>query len=132
MCAWRITHKQTVVWCKEAERRGLGGMFGSALEFLLVGQRINPGTNAHGKRTTGVREPRNWYTWSVGAHSEKPEAAYQVIQQVCLGPFIDVFARRTRSGWTCVGDAIDGTDIHEALWQVIRSDPGPGCGTLPP
>ena len=47
-------------------------------------------------------------------HSRKPDDLYAYAESL-PGPYLELFARRTRPGWDCVGDAIDGWQIQEAL-----------------
>lgn len=61
--------------------------------------------------TDGVLAPR-------GKHSQKPEAIQDRIERLCAGPYLEVFARRRRPGWTCVGNELDGLDIRESLARV--------------
>jgi N6-adenosine-specific RNA methylase IME4 len=59
---------------------------------------------------------RRWLHAPVGAHSAKPQEFYdRVVALFGDVPRLDVFARDTRPGWTCVGNEIDGLDIVEAL-----------------
>jgi N6-adenosine-specific RNA methylase IME4 len=39
-------------------------------------------------------------------HSEKPEESYRLIEAVAPGPYLELFARRKRSGWSCHGNEI--------------------------
>ena len=39
-----------------------------------------------------------------GAHSEKPDAFYDLVGRCLPGPHLDMFARRNRDGWTAWGD----------------------------
>lgn len=59
---------------------------------------------------------RRWLHAAVGSHSEKPEAFYERVETL-FGPVqrIDIFARKSRQGWTCVGNEIDGKDIFDAI-----------------
>lgn len=53
-----------------------------------------------------------------GKHSEKPEIFYDMIDEMVDSNLlkIDIFARRHREGWTCVGDALQpGFDIREVI-----------------
>lgn len=54
-------------------------------------------------------------------HSEKPEDVQDRIEQLVDGPYLEMFARRQRSGWTCVGNEIDGLDIKEALTRLANT-----------
>jgi N6-adenosine-specific RNA methylase IME4 len=40
-------------------------------------------------------------------HSEKPDEAYELIERASPGPYLDLFARRRRAGWTVWGDELD-------------------------
>lgn len=117
LCAiesWGLTYRQTVAWRKRG-RCALGGMFATDLEFVVVAQRIRPGTNAHGSRTKRVRVPTSLFDWPVGGHSEKPDEFYQLVSEIVDGPYADVFARKSRPGWVSLGDEIDGSDIASAI-----------------
>ncbi len=116
LVAWGLSYRQTLTWCKP-EVGGLGGMFGTNVEFVLIAQRINPGTYAHGSRTNRERVPTSWFQWPSGEHSEKPDDFYAVAQRVAPGPYMDVFARKRRDGWICIGDAVDGREITAALGE---------------
>jgi N6-adenosine-specific RNA methylase IME4 len=37
-------------------------------------------------------------------HSRKPDEAYPIIESCSPGPFIELFARGARDGWTSFGD----------------------------
>jgi N6-adenosine-specific RNA methylase IME4 len=50
-----------------------------------------------------------------GKHSEKPEQVQDAIEKLVEGPYLELFARRQRPNWTCLGNEIDGRDIREAL-----------------
>lgn len=81
--AWECTPKQTLTWCKPKGAKGLGGMFATNTEFVIVAQKIREGTNAHGSRTNQEREGTSWFEWTKQAHSQKPEAFQDVVERVC-------------------------------------------------
>lgn len=41
-------------------------------------------------------------------HSAKPDEFYTIVDQLVEGPKVDMFARKYREGWTCVGDELGG------------------------
>jgi N6-adenosine-specific RNA methylase IME4 len=52
-------------------------------------------------------EPRadtRWWSWPRGAHSEKPEAFLDLVESVCPGRYLELFARRNRLGWDTWGN----------------------------
>jgi N6-adenosine-specific RNA methylase IME4 len=50
----------------------------------------------------------------VGEHSEKPGEVYRRIERLYPGPYLELFARRERPGWTVWGDEIPRTQPFEA------------------
>ena len=50
----------------------------------------------------------------VGAHSEKPDEAYRRMQRLYGGPYLELFARKKREGWTTWGDEIPRERFGEA------------------
>jgi len=40
----------------------------------------------------------------VREHSRKPNEVYMRIEEFCMGPYLELFARQCWPGWTCVGD----------------------------
>lgn len=101
---WGCTARQVLTWCKPPRGEGPGGMFATTTEFVIVAQKIRPGTNAHGRRTNGKRIDTSWFQWPRRRHSEKPEEFYAMVEQVSPGPYLDMFARRPRLGWDVWGD----------------------------
>lgn len=49
----------------------------------------------------------------VERHSKKPDAQYTRIEQLVDGPYLELFARQPREGWSSVGNEIDGRDIRD-------------------
>lgn len=46
----------------------------------------------------------------VGAHSEKPQAFYDIVERLAPGPYLELFARQPRGPeWTAIGDALGST-----------------------
>jgi N6-adenosine-specific RNA methylase IME4 len=46
----------------------------------------------------------------VGKHSEKPDEAYRRIERLYGGPYLELFARKPRAGWTTWGNEIPPPD----------------------
>ena len=55
------------------------------------------------------RVDTRWFTWPRGPHSSKPDAFYDMVEQVSPGPYLEIFARRARFGWDYAGDGSLGT-----------------------
>lgn len=58
-------------------------------------------------------------------HSAKPEEFYRRVERYQDGPFLEVFARRRRAGWDCIGNELDGLDIRESLARLAADEPLP-------
>lgn len=98
--AWGFTYVQTLTWAKPDDgKKGLGGMFATNTEFILVAQAIREGTHSHGKRTRGERMSTSWFEWPRLPHSQKPEPFLDIVERVAPGPYLEMFARRARFGW---------------------------------
>ena len=52
------------------------------------------------------RSIRSTFEASVGDHSEKPEEFYRLVERLCDGPYVELFARRSRPGWVTIGDEL--------------------------
>jgi N6-adenosine-specific RNA methylase IME4 len=102
--AWGCRPSTVLTWCKAPMGQGPGGMFAITTEFVIVAQRINVGTHAHGKRTTGERIDTTWFQWKRGAHSVKPDEFMEMVERVSPEPRLELFARRRRFGWDVWGD----------------------------
>lgn len=55
-------------------------------------------------------------------HSQKPEAIQDRIERLVPGPYLELFARRQRPGWQCLGNEIDGLDIRDALARLAKDE----------
>lgn len=58
-------------------------------------------------------------------HSAKPEEVQNRIERLVPGPYLEIFARRYRPGWTTIGNELDGLDITESLRRVAANEPLP-------
>ena len=94
--AWGFKPSTLLTWAKTPTGLGLGGTFALSTEFILFARR---GTLAAKRRVD-----RNWFEWPRGAHSAKPEAFLDIVEQVSPGPYLELFARRQRLGWDTWGD----------------------------
>jgi N6-adenosine-specific RNA methylase IME4 len=101
IAAWGFIYKQMLVWHKsDGHPRFPQTIAPVRSEYLLVCKRGHP------KRTgtlesTVISIPFNPSTMR---HSEKPEAFLDYIEQVCPGPYLELFARRNRLGWDTWGN----------------------------
>lgn len=106
MTAWGFTYKTNIVWYKVRkdggpDGRGVGFYFRNVTEMLLFGTRGSMRTLAPGRRQTNVIASRKQ------EHSRKPSHAYDVIESCSPGPYLELFAREPRNGWTSWGDEVE-------------------------
>ncbi len=100
MQAWGFSYKSNIVWHKVRkdggpDGRGVGFYFRNVTELLLfgIGGRNNR-TLAAGRRQVNIIKTRK------REHSRKPDEQYAVIEACSKGPYLEMFARGTRPGWT--------------------------------
>lgn len=104
--SWGFRYGQMLAWCKKPIGSMLGGAFSPNLEFVLFCRR---GSLRHVNRQVTC-----WFEWprSQAQHSRKPDAFYDLVEQVSPGPYLDMFSRRARLGWDTWGDqALHGTEL---------------------
>lgn len=99
--AWGFRYGQTLIWAKTPKGIGPGGTFSQNAEYILFCRR---GTLKAKQRLDSV-----WFNWKRGAHSVKPDAMLDMVEQVSPGPYVELFARRARFGWDYWGDQSLGT-----------------------
>jgi N6-adenosine-specific RNA methylase IME4 len=103
MAAWGFTYKSNIVWHKVRkdggpDGRGVGFYFRNVTELLLFGVRGKNGrTLAPGRRQVNFIASRK------REHSRKPDEQYLLIESCSPGPYLELFARGTRPGWTYWG-----------------------------
>lgn len=104
MEAWGFNYKTNMIWYKVRkdggpDRRGVGFYFRNVTEIILFGVRgknvrtLQPGRTQPNIITSQKRE-----------HSRKPDEQYQIIESCSWGPFLELFGRGQRKGWTTWGN----------------------------
>lgn len=109
MRAWGFEYKTMLTWHKTGAP-GMGFYFRGDTEHVLFG------TRGKAPIPPEMRES-NHFSASKGRHSEKPTYFYELVARVSPAPRLEMFARRTRGGWTAWGDqagALDGP--QNTLW----------------
>lgn len=91
--AWDLQYKTMMTWAKP--KMGLGWWLRGKTEQLIFAVK----SNKHRK------EPKSWTTlleapWR--GHSVKPEEAIPMIEELSPPPYLELFARAQRPGWTCL------------------------------
>jgi len=126
MKAWGFKQKQIFVWvklkkdyAKEKDRQkitrvGMGRLFRQSHEIALIGtagKSIYPLLKDKGQRSV-------MFDLNMG-HSIKPDTLHVRLDLMFpTANKVEMFARRSQPGWTCLGDGIDGKDINTALQEL--------------
>lgn len=96
MAAWGYAYRSGACWTKD--KQGLGYWFRGQHELLLLGVRGKvPAPRPENRPSSWINAPRR-------AHSQKPDEAHAVIEQMATGPYLELFGRQTREGWTVWGE----------------------------
>ena len=106
MEAWGFTYKTNLVWYKirkdgGPDGRGVGFYFRNVTELVLFGIRGSLRTLQPGRRQVNIISSRK------REHSRKPDELYDVIESCSPGPYVELFARHRREGWTQWGDELE-------------------------
>lgn len=80
-------------------KMGMGYWVRQDSEYCLLATRGKP-KRMSAKVRQSIIGPRR-------AHSKKPDCLHDRIEQLVEGPYLELFARASRPGWTCWGDEID-------------------------
>ena len=108
--AWGFVVKSEVIWLKKTSQGnrwfGMGRTVRAEHEVCLIATRPGAQVQNHSVRSTFVTD---WEGLSakVGRHSAKPEEFYDIMEKLYAGPYCELFARRQRSGWTCIGNEVE-------------------------
>ena len=116
MEAWGFEYKSNVVWHKirkdgGSDGRGVGFYFRNVTELILFGVR---GKNA--RTLAPARSQVNMIQSRKREHSRKPDEQYELIEQCSPGPYLELFARGTRPGWTYWGNQAD--ESYKPTWKT--------------
>ncbi len=143
--SWGFTYKQNAVWTKvlpEAEKRlredeekklggvlkmGMGRLFRQCHETVLLATKGNvyPLLKNKGQRSVMFAENKG--------HSSKPECLQDSLEKMFPeARKLEMFARRRREGWTCIGDEMDGLEINRAIKILSETVDVPSFTTSAP
>ena len=118
LSAWGFSYKSNIIWHKirkdgGPDGRGVGFYFRNVTEILLFGVRgKNVRTNAPGRRQVNFMATRK------REHSRKPDEQYKIIEDCSNGPFLEMFARGNRPGWSCWGNQ---AAEYEPTWPTYAN-----------
>lgn len=104
MESWGFQYKTNLIWHKirkdgGSDGRGVGFYFRNVTEILLFGVR---GSNA--RTLDPGRSQVNYLSSRKREHSRKPDEQFEIIEACSSGPYLELFARGGRKGWTTWGN----------------------------
>ncbi|MFC1835353.1 MT-A70 family methyltransferase [Thermodesulfobacteriota bacterium] len=91
--AWGFAPKTVLTWIKD--RMGLGDWLRGQTEHCILGVKGKP-VVALTNQTTALSGQRR-------KHSRKPDEFYSLVESLCPGSKIELFARQKRDGWASWG-----------------------------
>jgi N6-adenosine-specific RNA methylase IME4 len=107
VAAWGFEPKTGAVWDKV--KHNFGHYFSIRHEHLLVATRGSCAPDRQVPMQDSVVTERR-----SDVHSEKPEIFRTIIEHLYDGPYVELFARSKRKGWTTWGNQINGALIERA------------------
>lgn len=125
---WKFTFIQPITWIKTKDlwaehyleggcaspkiQIGLGNYFRHATEICLFGVRGKAPARTHSIPNV-IFAPR-------GRHSKKPDRIYEYANELSHGPYLELFARYSRPGWSVWGLEAPGVPPEE---EKMTADP---------
>lgn len=106
MDSWGFKYGQTFIWYKtDGHPRYPATIAPNRAEYLLVGKRGKP-RRIMPVASNVLEIPFNPRIYR---HSQKPEQFQDLIETVCEGKYLELFARRQRVGWDVWGNEVNST-----------------------
>ena len=114
--AWGFRYKSNIVWHKVRkdggpDGRGVGFYFRNVTELVLFGVR-----GKHARTLAPGRRQVNYIASRKREHSRKPDELYPVIEACSPGPYLELFARGVRPGWTAWGNQAE--EGYAPTWRT--------------
>ena len=94
VASWGFQYKTLLTWVKD--RMGTGEWLRGQTEHCLLAARGKP-VFIHGSYTTVLSAAQR-------EHSRKPDEFYALVEAICPGSRLELFARQARTGWRAFGN----------------------------
>ena len=88
---WGYQYRSLLTWAKP--RTTFGWWLRGQTEHVIFASRTRENRKFSGKISTLLNAPYQ-------GHSVKPDAFYPIVRALSPGPYLELFARRPREGWT--------------------------------
>ena len=116
MKTWGFTYKTNLIWYKirkdgGPDRRGVGFYFRNVTEVVLFGVKGRMRTLQAGRTMPNIIVSQK------REHSRKPDELYPIIEQCSPAPYLELFNRVPREGWTCWGDQTGEYEPRESIYS---------------
>jgi len=105
--AWGFEYKSIFVWVKP--QMGIGNYWRVSHELMLFGLK--------GKQPFLNRSQKSWKEIDRTKHSRKPYEISDTIELVSPGPYLELFGRQTKKGWTVWGNEIERTLFNKEAFN---------------
>ena len=92
--SWGFTHKTILTWAKD--KMGTGDWLRGKTEHCILA--------AKGKPTINLTNQTTLLHGKMREHSRKPEEFFKLVEGLCPGSKLEMFARESRKDWVSYGD----------------------------
>ncbi len=122
MKTWGFTYKTNLIWYKVRkdggpDRRGVGFYFRNVTEVVLFGVKGRMRTLQAGRTMPNIIVSQK------REHSRKPDELYPIIEQCSPAPYLELFNRVPREGWTSWGDQTGEYEPKESIYSKSAAVP---------
>lgn len=126
MQSWGFQYKCNIVWHKirkdgGSDGRGVGFYFRNVTELILFGVK-----GKHARTLQPGRTQVNYLKSRKREHSRKPDEQYSLIESCSRGPYLELFARGQRTGWTSWGNQAE--EAYTPTWTTYAHHSGTQAG----
>lgn len=123
MKAWGFQYKTNIIWEKirkdgGPDGRGVGFYFRNVTEVLLFGVK-----GIHFRTLDPARTQVNLVRAQKREHSRKPDEIISLIESCSPGPYLELFARGKRDGWTLWGNQAN--EAYQPDWPTYQQTGAP-------
>ncbi len=111
--SWGFTPKTELVWKKKTKNDkrhfGMGRIVRAEHETCIVATMGRPEILRKDIRSTFEAEEVGGLFEAVAdrRHSKKPDEFFQIVESLSSGPYVELFARTRRPGWSAFGNELD-------------------------